>query len=180
MARFYSRFLLVISLVLIAASGLAADSTCKMLADANAKIYAIPAHIYSTETAAHTGGKPRSSELIYFNNTTYIQINGKWTISPATPKRMADMHKDAENKHPNATCRAVRDELVNGEAATLYSMHEDTADAKVDSQIWISKSRGLPVKFETDMDAGGAGGKTHRAMRYEYTNVQAPAGAQSR
>jgi hypothetical protein len=177
MARF--QFLLsVIPAIVAAVPALAADSMCKMLADANAKIYAVPAHIYQTETAAYTGGKTRSSELIYFNNKTYILLNGKWTVSPATPTRMAEMHKEAENKHPNVVCHVVRDESVNGEAATLYSMHDDTADAKIDSQLWISKSRGLPIKLE--MDVGGAAGKSHRAMRYEYTNVQTPAGALSR
>jgi hypothetical protein len=87
---------------------------------------------------------------------------------------MAELHKTAEDKHPNATCRAVREESVNGEAATLYSMHDQNPDAKTDSEIWISKSRGVPLKLEMDMDVGGAGGKSHRTMRYEYMNVQAP------
>jgi len=28
---------------------------------------------------------------------------------------------------------------------------------------------------EADTDVGGSGGKTHRSLRYEYTNIQAPA-----
>jgi hypothetical protein len=172
MAYFPWRILALYPVILTAS--FAADSICKMLADANAKIYGIPTHIYTTETATYTGGKPKSNELIYLNNTTYIESNGRWSISKATPQRMAELHKTAEDKHPNATCRAVREESVNGEAATLYSMHDQNPDAKTDSEIWISKSRGVPLKLEMDMNVGGAGGKSHRTMRYEYMNVQAP------
>jgi hypothetical protein len=167
---------LPIGLALLAVStALAADPTCKLLADSNSRIYAMPTHMYSTETASYTGGKTRTSEMIYLNNTAYIAINGKWTVSKTTPKQMADIHKDAAAEHPNATCRMVREESVNGEAASLYSMHEQVESAKIDSQIWISKARGVPLKVEMDTDVGGAAGKSHRTMRYEYTNVQAPA-----
>jgi hypothetical protein len=176
MASYSLRFLALCPPLL--AVSFAADSTCKMLGDANAKIYGLPTHIYSTETATYTGGKPKSNELIYLNNATYIESNGKWSVSKATPQRMAELHKTAEDKHPNATCRAVREESVNGEAATLYSMHDQNSNATTDSQIWISKSRGVPLKLEMDMDVGGAGGKSHRTMRYEYKNVHAPPVAQ--
>ncbi|MEI9970731.1 MAG: hypothetical protein WDO73_01035 [Ignavibacteriota bacterium] len=162
--------------LLAAAPAFAVDPTCKLLADANAKIYAIPTHMYSTETASYTGGKTRATELIYLNDVTYISIGGKWTLSKTSSKQMAEMHKDAAAEHPHAVCRMVRVEAVNGEAATLYSMHEEVESAKVDSEIWLSKSRGVPLKVEMDTDVGGAAGKSHRSLRYEYTNVQAPAG----
>ena len=59
---------LSISLLLLAASSaVAADTTCKMLADANLKVYGMPTHIYSTEEAAYTHGKVRTSERVYLN-----------------------------------------------------------------------------------------------------------------
>jgi hypothetical protein len=70
----------------------------------------------------------------------------------------------------------VRDESVNGEPATLFRMHHHDEDTTTDQQVWISKARGLPLKQDIDMDVGGTSGKSHRSMRYEYTNVQAPAG----
>lgn len=162
--------------ILMASSAFGADATCTFLAQANAKIYGIPTHMYQTETAVYTGGKARSSELIYLNNTTYILTNGKWIVSPATPKSMAATQKEAQSEQPNMKCSMVRDEVVNGEATTLYSSHDQTPDSKRDSQIWISKSRGVPVKLEIDMDVGGAAGRSHHSIRYEYTNVTAPAG----
>lgn len=172
------RFLPVIAAMINASVAVAADAICRNVADANAKIYTIPTHIYSTETAAYTGGKIRTSELIYLNNKTYIQVNGKWRLSPVTQAKMRDIRKETEAENLNMTCRVVRDEAVGGEAASLYSMHQKTPDATIDSQMWISKSRGVPLKLEMDMDVGGAAGKSHKVMRYEYTNVQAPAGVQ--
>jgi hypothetical protein len=162
--------------ILAAASAFAADPACKTLGDANAKIYTIPTHIYMTETAVYTGGKARTSELIYLNNKTYILANGKWISSPVTPKDLEADRAKADDPGAGLTCRVVRDESVNGEAASLYSTHQQTPDFKTDSQVWISKSRGVPLKIEADTDVGGAAGKSHRVMRYEYSNVQAPAG----
>jgi hypothetical protein len=129
-----------------------------------------------TETA---GAKARTSELIYVNGKSYIQVAGKWMVSPMTPVKMAENRKETEaDEEKTMTCRVVRDEAVNGEAATLYTAHQANPDEKSDAQIWISKSRGVPLKLEMDLDVGGTAGKSHRTMRYEYNNVQAPAGVQ--
>lgn len=166
---------------LLAGSALAADPTCKLVADATTKYLAIPTHIYTTEAGAMTGGKPRNIESIYLIDKTYTLIDGRWRVSPVTPKMLLeDMKKACENPDTNtnthATCRMVRDEAINGEAATLYNSHTETPDMKADTQIWISKSRGLPLKLEQTADVGGVAGKSHRVSRYEYTNVQAPPG----
>lgn len=162
-----------------AASAVAADAACKLLVDATAKNLTIPTHIYSTETASYTGGKPRNTETIYLGNKTYIQVNGRWRVSPVTPKMMLDAESEAK-KDPNSashpTCRFVRAEVIDGEAASLYSEHIQDQDGKRDSQAWVSKSRGLLLKLEMDVELGGAAGKVHRVSRFEYTNVQAPAG----
>lgn len=172
--------LLYVFALLTAGSILAADPTCKSLADANAKIYTIPTHIYMTETAGSAGGTVRTRELIYLNNKTYVQVRGKWRASPVTQKDMEDIRKKSEADSLNKmTCRAVRDEAVNGEPAVLYRTHQQDEDqTTIDSQIWISKSRGVPLKLEMDMNVGGIAGKSHRTMRYEYTNVRPPAGIQ--
>ena len=101
------------------------------------------------------------------------------TVSPASPRVLWENLKRAEaDPGPNAglsACRVVREGTVNGEAATLYSSHTESKNGKTESQTWISKSRGLPLKVETDVDAGAAG-KSRRESRFEYTNVTAPAG----
>ena len=153
----------------------AAGSACQSLAEANAKIYGMPTHMYQIEKAGPAGGKTRSNELIYLNNKMYIMVGGKWSVSKATPADMAASQKEARKEQQlGMTCSVVRDEVVNGEATTLYSAHRKTEDGTTDAQFWVSKSKGAPVKAEMDMD-DGAGGRMHRSLRYEYTNVQAPA-----
>ncbi|HXS95539.1 MAG TPA: hypothetical protein VN736_13130 [Candidatus Limnocylindrales bacterium] len=163
---------------LLAGSALAADPSCKPLADAMTKVLTVPAHVYSTDIAEYTGGKPRNSEIIYLNDKTFVLVNGKWRTSPMTRDTVARMQKDAKanpDTHIISSCRIVRDEAVNGEAATVFSEHTETPDLKSDSQVWISKSRGLPLKLELDSEVGGgAAGKSHKTSRFEYTNVQAP------
>jgi hypothetical protein len=64
---------------------------------------------------------------------------------------------------------------MNGEATAEYTTHTETADMKSDTQVWISKSRGLPLRQDVDTDVGGKLGKSHVETRYEYDNVQPPA-----
>lgn len=171
----------VAAIALLTGFALAADPSCELVADATAKNFTIPTHIYSTETASYTGGRPRNSETIYLNDKAYVQVNGRWRVSPMSPKAMLEQLREARKEaKPDSrdisTCRFVRDEVINGEAASLYSEHTENEVGKSDSRAWISKSRGLVLKLEQDMDLGGAAGKSHRVSRYEYTNVQAPAG----
>jgi hypothetical protein len=171
----------VAAMALLTGSAFAADPSCQLVAGATKKYLTIPTHIYTTETGSYTGGKPRNSESIYLIDKTYVQVNGRWRVSPVTPKMMLDDMKEAwaeADSNSHSTCQMVRDEAINGEAATLYSSHTETKDLKADSQIWISKSRGLPLKMEQSADTGGAAGKSHRVSRFEYTNVQAPPGVQ--
>ena len=74
------------------------------------------------------------------------------------------------------SCRYLRDEAVNGEPAAVYVEHSEPEGATSDATTWVSKSRGLPLRLESDIDAGGKMGKSHRSIRFEYSNVQPPAG----
>src|SRR5579862_1393718 len=88
---------------------------CQPVFDAMSKITSIPVHMYSTETAAFRGGKTRSSEIIYLDHATYIQVNGKWRTSPMSQEELKSMKKD--QPETSATCRALREEPVDGENA---------------------------------------------------------------
>ncbi len=149
------------------------DSACQAVLDASEKLYTTPFHMYSTQAGALVGnGKPTKSEMISSGGTDYVLYNGKWTTS-STAERKA-LGQRNRNNAKNMSCHYVRDESVNGESAALYSTHEESAHGKTDSQIWVSKSRGLILRQDIDIDTGGAHGKTHVASRYEYSNVQAP------
>ena len=151
---------------------LAADAVCQTIFDAATKIFAVPTHAYTTQILP--GGKSRNIEAIYTNNAIYASDNGKWIHSRMTAQDM--LKQEEENiRNSKSTCRHVRDEMVNGEAAALYVAHSENDGIKSDAQTWISKSKGLPLKTEEDIDTGD-GDKRHMSIRYEYGNVQAPAG----
>jgi hypothetical protein len=71
------------------------------------------------------------------------------------------------------SCRLLRNEVVSGEPAEVYSVHAETEDLKSDSLVWISKSKRPILRQEQDLDTG-LGDKSHISTRYEYTNVSAP------
>jgi hypothetical protein len=153
---------------------LAAQGNCKPVFDALSKVTTTSTHIYVTMNAVPNGGdKPRTIETIYAAGAIYTRVRGKWTRSPVTPQQVAKQEQE-NRQHSNFTCWYVRDELVNGETAGLYRTHAETADQKSDGQIWISKTRGLPLRQEMDIDTGGKAGKNHNSMRYVYGNVQPP------
>jgi hypothetical protein len=148
---------------------------CQPMYAALEKSITTPYHMYMTETsAAVQSGKPQSSEIISVGGTRYILVNAKWNARPVSADQSkADVAQVRENAK-TGTCKYVRDEAVNGENASLIATHNKSEFATSDSQIWISKSKGLILKQETDLDVGGGAGKSHSSLRYEYTNVQAP------
>ncbi len=165
--------LIPIAALFIAALPLTAATGCEAPIAAALKVFQVPAHLYMTETAAFNGGKARNAETIYLNGATFIMVSGRWRKSAVPPENLMASKKESEAKA--GICTVVRDEAVNGEAATLYKIHNQTPDDTVDTQLWVSKSRGLPLKQINDMDLGGTHGKSHTEIRYEYTNVTAPA-----
>jgi hypothetical protein len=152
----------------------AGDTACQPGLDAAIKLLTVPVHVHTIETLH--GGKSKTSEGIYMNGAIYINVNGKWIHSKMTT---ADMLKQEQENIQNSkmTCHYVQDEAVNGEAAAIYAVHSENQDVKADAQTWISKSKKVPLRTEEDLDTG-YGDKQHISIRYEYGNVQAPAGMQ--
>lgn len=173
-------FVLPIVALLNAATPVRAASGCEAALAATMKVLQVPSHLYMTETAGFNNkGKTRNLESIYLNGATFVMVGGKWIKSVITPQDLTDMKKTAERKV--GTCSEVREEAVSGELATLYKIHNQNEAGTIDTQLWVSKSRGLPLKQIDDIDVGaGAAGKSHQETRYEYTNVTAPAVTESK
>jgi hypothetical protein len=146
-------------------------AACEPVIDAERKGFSTPTHIYSTEK----GGKGRSTETIFVDGASYVFRNGGWRKSPMTPKDLLGQLETNLKTTTAFTCQRLPDESVAGEAATVYRSHMENQGVKSDAQIWISKSSGLVLKQEEDLD-DGAGDRRHLSLRYEYTNVRAPAG----
>lgn len=161
--------LLTIGLVAFAQ---AADS-CQPVFDALTKVATTTRHTYSTHTATFTHGKPQTSETVVADGKVYIRVNGKWMHSPVSPQEMLEQEKENQ-AHAKGTCKFMRNELVGVEPAAVYSMHRETEEGKEDAQMWISKSTGLPLRDEQDVDLGTTTGKEHRSTRFEYGNIRPP------
>jgi hypothetical protein len=170
-------------LLLTATTPLAAQETCKPVDDALNKVITTATHIYSTmDLGSNAGGRPGSNETvrtetIYVGGSAYTKVGERWSRSQWTPEQVRKQEEENRQKS-KYTCRYVRDESVNGETAAVYSTHAersdpDTGQIKSDGQIWISKSKGLPLRQEFDIDSGDSA-KHHHSARYEYTNVQPP------
>ena len=172
---------LAVGLWLIGATPLAAQGGCQPVDDAMNKVISVPTHIYSAMTPILSNGSATGpsdtirNETIYVGGSAYVKLGGKWSRSEWGRQRI--MTQEQENRQKSKyTCRYLRDESVNGQAAAVYSTHSERSDVghiTSDGQIWISKSKGLPLRQEMDIDAG-QGMKHHHSTHYEYTNVQAP------
>jgi hypothetical protein len=112
--------------------------------------------------------------MVFAGDKRYILYDGKWTMSTMSTEEMKAMSLKARQTAKSLSCHYVKDESVNGESAALFATHGESEHGKDDNQIWISKSKGLIIKQETDIDIGEGRPKTHMSVRYEYTNVQAP------
>jgi hypothetical protein len=81
---------------------------------------------------------------------------------------MLEKAQEKLKTHPD-TCTMVGDQSKDGQATVLYKVHNTSFD--VDTQVWIAKSGGLPVHATADLGTG-----TTSDSRFEYSNVQPPAG----
>jgi hypothetical protein len=112
--------------------------------------------------------------MITTGGAIYITMKGKWKKSPISAAAMQAQEDEDWKTAKDVSCKHLRDESVKGESAAVYSTHSEDQATKEDSQVWVSKSKGLLLRQEEDVDLG-QGDKRHRSSRYEYTNVQAPA-----
>ncbi|MEO8747488.1 MAG: hypothetical protein ABI379_07515 [Rhodanobacter sp.] len=153
----------------------AADPACKPVFEALTKAAATPNHQFMTETAANKP-TPESSEVIATANMMYTKIDTTWHGRPFNPQQQATQMREAY-KTAALTCRHLRDETLAGDPVAVYDTQDKQEGGSiVNSQIWVSKARGLPVKQTIDMDVGGGSGKSHTEVRVDYANVQPPAG----
>ncbi len=148
-----------------------ADS-CQPVFEALTKLITTPSHSYTTSTAAN-GGKTRTAETIMTHGKKYIRGNGKWMDTSVTTAEVLEQERQNE-KNGKANCQLLRSEAVKGEAAVVYSLSRQTPGFKEDAQIWISKSTGILLREEQDVDMGGEIGKAHNSAQFEYGNVQPP------
>ena len=159
----------------------AQSAACTSSFAASSKLYDKPFHLYTIDSAQTDarlqGGRPTVSEAIWTGTVDYVLVEGKWMKSPIDIATAQKAAKEARAK-AKATCSHLRDEGVNGEPAAVWRIHSASEVGVSDTDIWISRSSGLPLKSDVHQDVGGALGKSHIVSRYDYTNVRPPAGVQ--
>lgn len=139
------------------------SAACKAPLDGLTKVITI-----DHATSADMNGK--ATKTITAGGVNYVQVSGRWTKSQMSAQ---DSLKQVQENLKNATvytCKPLADETLAGEAASVYTVHEENAYTKADSKLWISKKTGLPLKTEEDLAGVG-----HIAVTYSYTNIKAPA-----
>ena len=180
------RGLLVCATVASALAAVAAyadPATCRrIILDASEKSLGTPNHIFTSTTGP---GLVHKSEIINVGNKSYVKVDAKagktaigddqWAIARISPQEAAKktieaMH-DAAKETKNYQCAHLRDEMVDGVAAAVYSEHAETDYGKSDGQYWISKAQGLIVKYESNSN------DMTISYRYVYTDIQPPANA---
>jgi hypothetical protein len=148
------------------------QDSCQPVYDALTKLAATPSHSYASMTDP-SGGGATAAEFIYMQNKAYMKVGSNWTDGPMRPKELFE--KEMQNrKNSHAKCQLVRSDSTEGQTATVYSLHGENEHAKEDAQVWVSKTTGLPLREEADIELSGSPGKRHVSNRYEYSNVRAP------
>lgn len=147
---------------------MAVDS-CQPLQNTAAKLATMPTHIYATTVNNGADSKPTTIEMIYAKGAVYEKLGGSWMRTNLTPQELVAQDQE---KQKNGSCHYMKDELVGGEMAAVYTERSQSGEAQ--AQLWISKSNGLLLREEMDIGSAGRGHATHISMRYEYANVQAP------
>ena len=148
-------------------------AACRPLVDAELKAISTPHHMYETKADGRSGEDP-IAELITAGGVTYVKAGGKWMRSPISLQAQIDQVNRNIATTKVYTCQRVGSEAVAGMPATGYTLHTKNADTKADARAWIGTGNGLMLKLDESVDAIGV--KSHYLIRYEYTNVSAPAG----
>ena len=169
-----------LSLVVLAVTQLAGQSVpaaCREPVEAERKGFKTPHHAYATEQAAQPG-QAVVHETIMSGGVSYILYKGKWRRSPLTPAEMLSQLDENLASAKVLNCELTGTELVHGSPATVYLIHQTQPDFTTVIRLWVARSSGLVLRTEEDMDTGDPAGKKHISIRYDYDNVQAPAGAE--
>jgi hypothetical protein len=147
---------------------------CGPIFTANDKLAETPYHAVTTTSLA---GRPQTSETVSIGEETYVLTQGQWTRSPTTPKARLAAEREELHKAKSYTCTLIGDEAVDGVAATHYRTHLESAASVADTDVWIAKATGLPMKREMDLTRGGGKGLAmHNAQRFDYANIHVPPG----
>lgn len=123
--------------------------------------------------ATLTQSDGRTSNGITAGGVSYLQIGNVWKLSPLSPRDNQARSDENLRNAKSYVCQSLPDSIIDGVAVTNYRTRTQTEEAVVESKISISKSSGLAIQVDNDVDAG-EGNKSHYTTRYSYTGIHAP------
>jgi hypothetical protein len=168
------------------APAVAMDPVCNQVKVVMKVLSTTPLHIYMTETQSFANptlaksagqlgmGGTKQSEEISTGKSVYVLTDGKWVdmqISFAAMEEDKDSDPDTEKAIEDSKCKALPDEVMFGQPASVYI--QSIPALGIENKLWISKAANRPVRTDMTNDAGSM--KILTVSRYEYTGVQAPA-----
>jgi len=152
----------------------AQDPSCRQVFNGIKLQANTPNHQYFTISGAEADSHAQTNEMINTGRARFIRIDGKWQKSPQSPHEI--MKIEEENfKKSKTVCRVLREEVIDGTAATVYIEQSQTGPISSLGTIWIANRSGLPLREEVNTDSGtGPSGQRHLEIRIVYTDVQSP------
>jgi hypothetical protein len=160
--------LLAVSLCAIAALPARADDCANMM---NTMIAHIGTPYAATMTTQTPGGETKTMKTVSSGGMMYVEMPDGWKSMAMDPKEQADMMRKAAAT-AKETCHHAGDEVTGGEPSNVYIAHVENRGSVSDNKVWISKSRGLVMKTDVQIQGG-----QHVTMTFDYNNVMVPAGA---
>jgi hypothetical protein len=124
----------------------------------------------SIETAAlaQNGASRDSCAVVHAAYKTSFKTGSNMSINNSgaldVTKAQGEITDDPSNRE---SCKYLRDDNLNGEAASVYSEVMKARAGTADGRIWISKSRGLVLQQEVEVDMG-ARGKGKQTITFVY------------
>jgi hypothetical protein len=167
---------------------LAMDPVCSQINAAAEILKTKPFHVYMTETRSFANsnmaeaagqigmGGTKQSEEISTGKNVYVMSRGRWIdmqTSFVAMQQDKDSDPDVKKAMEEGKCKALPDETMYGQAASVYLQSNPALGTE--TKFWISKITHLPVRADITSDQGAM--KQVTVARYEYSGVQAPANA---
>jgi hypothetical protein len=138
---------------------------CKPVFDAMLKETVTPHHAVTTMNG-------KTGESIATADAMFVKVGGAWKKSPMSPKDTLAQQQENIRDTTVASCKALPNEAVNGQAALVYQAHYEQKDMGAsDAKVWLSKTTGLPLRTDVSLQAGQ---KVSVVTTFDYDHITAP------
>jgi hypothetical protein len=115
--------------------------------------------------AALTATDPCDS--VHAAYTKSFQVGSNMAVKNSGAVNVTDAQGTITGGSYTETCQLLREETLHGEAATVYSDVMKAPSGTANGTVWISKSGGLILQQEVNVDMG-AKGKGSQTITFNY------------